>query len=97
MELARNGRIESLSATMVGRHVQRFGIVGQSRAVADLIQRIELVSATRNTVLITGETGTGKELVARAVHDRSAQKDLPFIKINCAAKYPLIDKNRAQP
>src|SRR3954447_4129381 len=63
----------------------RFGIVGRSRAIADMIRRIELVSATRSTVLITGETGTGKELVARAVHDRSAQRDLPFIKVNCAA------------
>ena len=43
------------------------------------------MSATRSTVLITGETGTGKELVARAVHNRSAQRDLPFIKVNCAA------------
>jgi hypothetical protein len=50
-----------------------------------MIQRIELVSATRSTVLITGETGTGKELVARAVHQRSAQRALPFVKVNCAA------------
>ena len=50
-----------------------------------MIRRIELVSATRSTVLITGETGTGKELVARAVHNRSAQQDMPFIKVNCAA------------
>ena len=70
---------------MCGRPAQRYGIVGQSRAVTDLIQRIELVSATRSSVLITGETGTGKELVARAVHDRSAQKHLPFVKVNCAA------------
>jgi transcriptional regulator with GAF, ATPase, and Fis domain len=62
-----------------------YGIVGHSRAIADVIRRIELVSATRSTVLITGETGTGKELVARAVHDRSAQRDMPFIKVNCAA------------
>ena len=61
------------SATMVGQHFHRYGIVGHSRAVADVIRRIELVSATRSTVLITGETGTGKELVARAVHDRSAR------------------------
>ncbi len=85
MEVARNVRIGSLSATMVGRHVQRYGIVGQCRAVADLIRRIELVSATRSTVLITGETGTGKELVARALHDCSARKNMPFIKVNCAA------------
>jgi transcriptional regulator with GAF, ATPase, and Fis domain len=70
---------------MVGQQAQRYGIVGHSRAIADVIRRIELVSATRSTVLITGETGTGKELVARAVHGRSAQQDMPFIKVNCAA------------
>jgi transcriptional regulator with GAF, ATPase, and Fis domain len=70
---------------MVDQRVHRYGIVGQSRAIAEVIRRIELVAASRSTVLITGETGTGKELVARAVHDRSAQHDLPFIKVNCAA------------
>jgi transcriptional regulator with GAF, ATPase, and Fis domain len=70
---------------MVGQYFERYGIVGQSRAIAQVIHRIELVSATRSTVLITGETGTGKELVARAVHNCSAQRDLPFIKVNCAA------------
>src|SRR5678815_4544639 len=64
---------------------QRYGIVGQSRAVSEVVRRIELVAATRSTVLITGETGTGKELVARAVHYASAQRDMPFIKVNCAA------------
>jgi transcriptional regulator with GAF, ATPase, and Fis domain len=59
--------------------------VGQSRAVADVIRRIELVAAARSTVLITGETGTGKELVARAVHHHSAQRAMPFIRVNCAA------------
>ena len=68
-----------------GQQAHRYGIVGRSRAVADVIRRIELVSATRSTVLITGETGTGKELVARAVHYRSAQRELPFVKVNCAA------------
>jgi transcriptional regulator with GAF, ATPase, and Fis domain len=62
-----------------------FGIVGRSRAVLDLIRRIEIISATRSTVLITGETGTGKELVARAVHGSSAQPGEPFIKVNCSA------------
>jgi len=71
--------------TVVGQHFHRYGIVGHSRAIAEVIRRIELVSATRSTVLITGETGTGKELVARAVHHRSAQRDMPFIKVNCAA------------
>jgi transcriptional regulator with GAF, ATPase, and Fis domain len=75
----------SFPSTIVGQHFEHYGIVGQSRAIDDLIQKIELVSASRSTVLITGETGTGKELVARAVHNRSAQRDMPFIKVNCAA------------
>ena len=65
--------------------VDTHGIVGRSAAIVDLIRRIELVAATRSTVLITGETGTGKELVARAVHQRSAQRDMAFVKVNCAA------------
>jgi formate hydrogenlyase transcriptional activator len=65
--------------------VQQYGIVGRSRAIANVIRRIELVSTTRSTVLITGETGTGKELVARALHSCSAQRDRPFVKVNCAA------------
>jgi len=50
-----------------------------------VIRQIELVSATRSTVLITGETGTGKELVARAVHSRDLRPHTPFVKVNCAA------------
>jgi transcriptional regulator with PAS, ATPase and Fis domain len=50
-----------------------------------VIQRAELVAETKSTVLITGETGTGKEMVARAIHHRSAQREMPLIKVNCAA------------
>ncbi len=85
MKLAR-GRLDgSPPSTIVGPYFDRYGIVGQSQAIADVIRCVELVSATRSTVLITGETGTGKELVARAVHNRSAQRGMPFIKVNCAA------------
>jgi len=62
-----------------------YGIIGRSRAVQDIIERAERVADTKSTVLITGETGTGKELVARAIHDRSPQRDMPLIKVNCAA------------
>ena len=62
-----------------------YGIIGRSRAMQEVIQRAELVAETKSTVLIIGETGTGKELVARAIHDRSAQRDMPLIKVNCAA------------
>ena len=85
MQLVTNNRSESLRPTLVGQHVHLHRIVGQSRAIAQVIRRIELVSATRSTVLITGETGTGKELVAHAIHSHSAQRDMPFIKVNCAA------------
>jgi transcriptional regulator with GAF, ATPase, and Fis domain len=51
----------------------------------DVINRAALVAETKSTVLITGETGTGKEMVARLIHHRSAQRDMPLIKVNCAA------------
>jgi two-component system, NtrC family, response regulator AtoC len=62
-----------------------YGIVGRSQAIVDLLKTIALVAETRSTVLITGETGTGKEMVGRAIHDRSPQRDKPLIKVNCAA------------
>ena len=62
-----------------------YGIVGNSRAVKELLARAERVAASKSTVLLTGETGTGKELVARAIHAKSAQRDMPLIKVNCAA------------
>jgi DNA-binding NtrC family response regulator len=62
-----------------------YGIVGNSRAVRELLARAEKVAESRSTVLLTGETGTGKELVARAIHARSSQRDRPLIKVNCAA------------
>jgi DNA-binding NtrC family response regulator len=62
-----------------------YGIVGRSRAMQDVITRAELVAETKSTILITGDTGTGKEMVARLIHHRSAQRDMPLIKVNCAA------------
>ena len=62
-----------------------YGIVGRSRVMEEIIQRAERVAETKSTVLITGETGTGKELIARAIHNRSAQRDMPLIRVNCAA------------
>jgi DNA-binding NtrC family response regulator len=62
-----------------------YGIVGSSAAMQAVIHQAERVAMSKSTVLITGETGTGKELVARAIHDRSAQRDMPLIRVNCAA------------
>jgi formate hydrogenlyase transcriptional activator len=60
-------------------------IVGGSEALKKALYLVERVAATGATVLILGETGTGKELLARAVHDLSARKDGPFIKVDCGA------------
>jgi len=63
----------------------QYGIVGRSRRVQDVIRTAEMVAKSKSTVLITGETGTGKEMVARAIHFHSAQRDMPLVKVNCAA------------
>ena len=60
-------------------------IVGQSRALAEAIEKVKLVASTDSSVLILGETGTGKELVARAVHSNSERRNRPLVKVNCAA------------
>ena len=62
-----------------------YGIIGRSRPIRDVITRAEMVAESKSTILLTGETGTGKELVARAIHERSAQRSMPMIKVNCTA------------
>ena len=65
-------------------------IVGQSDAIKYVLFKITQVAPTDSTVLITGETGTGKELAARAIHGASSRKDRPLIKINCGALAPTL-------
>ncbi|MDH3693127.1 MAG: sigma 54-interacting transcriptional regulator [Gammaproteobacteria bacterium] len=60
-------------------------IIGNSGPLQKLLRKIEQVAPTDATVLIQGETGTGKELIARAIHDRSERKDRPLVKVNCGA------------
>ena len=60
-------------------------IIGRSAAIRAVLRDIETVAPTGSTVLIYGETGTGKELVARAIHERSPRSNNPFVKLNCAA------------
>ncbi len=61
------------------------GIVGQSSALRHVLNLVDTVAPSDSTVLMLGETGTGKELIARAIHDRSRRKDRTFVKVNCAA------------
>jgi PAS domain S-box-containing protein len=65
-------------------------IVGTSRSLKAVLSRIAKVGPTDSTVLITGETGTGKELIARAIHKRSHRSGRPFISVNCAALPPTL-------
>ena len=68
------------------RTEHNFGdIVGESAALREVLKKVETVAPTDSTVLICGETGTGKELIARAVHDLSPRKGRTFVKLNCAA------------
>src|SRR5258708_542090 len=61
------------------------GVVGQSSALRQVLQLLDTVAPTDSTVLLLGETGTGKELLARGIHDRSRRKERTFVKLNCAA------------
>jgi formate hydrogenlyase transcriptional activator len=61
------------------------GIVGQSPALRQVLEMVEMVAPSDSTVLLLGETGTGKELIARAIHERSRRNQQAFVKLNCAA------------
>jgi len=62
-----------------------YNIVGRSEPMLKIYELIETVAPTRTTVLVVGETGTGKELIARAIHYHSRRKDKPFVAVNCSA------------
>jgi len=64
---------------------RQHGIIGESRGIREVLKLIDVVAPTDSTVLIHGETGTGKELVARAIHDSSPRRRAPFVTLNCAA------------
>jgi formate hydrogenlyase transcriptional activator len=61
------------------------GIVGKSQALRKVLEHVAIVAPTDSTVLLHGETGTGKELVARAIHNLSSRRDRPYVRMNCAA------------
>jgi formate hydrogenlyase transcriptional activator len=80
------GAVVTLRPVDQDRDPRRFEqIIGNSTALESVLEQVEQVAPTDSTVLIQGETGTGKELIARAVHNLSARCGRPFIKLNCAA------------
>ncbi|MGA2236325.1 MAG: sigma 54-interacting transcriptional regulator [Terriglobales bacterium] len=93
----RDGKFASVALSTVSRNMELYGseeirpgadfagIVGQSPALREVLQLVEMVAGTDSTVLLLGETGTGKELIARAIHERSRRKDRNFVKLSCAA------------
>lgn len=69
----------------LGEKFDRQSIIGQSAAMVRLLEMVEQVAPTQATILIAGESGAGKEVIANALHANSNRKDAPFVKINCAA------------
>ena len=86
MAEAMSQTLDEEASSLVDGSTRRFaGMLGKSKEMKSLFRKIEKVSRTNSTVLITGENGTGKELVARAIHRLSPRRDEKFIAVNCAA------------
>jgi Nif-specific regulatory protein len=82
---AQNRLQKVVEQTEPGRAPHAGGIVGESRAIRAVLEKVRIVARSHSTVLLRGESGTGKELFARALHDLSPRKDRPFVSVNCAA------------
>jgi formate hydrogenlyase transcriptional activator len=85
-EPARRKELSDFPQSVCERSLNEFeGIVGSSPALRAVVDQVQIVAPTLATVLIEGETGTGKELIARAIHMHSERRHRPFVKVNCAA------------
>ncbi|MGD1092640.1 MAG: sigma 54-interacting transcriptional regulator [Bryobacteraceae bacterium] len=84
-DLRERDRMENVDEEVVGTAHNFEEIIGSSAAMKRVLGQVEVVAPTDATVLILGETGTGKELIARAIHRMSPRRNLPFITLNCAA------------
>jgi two-component system response regulator HydG len=85
---AQNARLRQANVELKRRLDERFGfegVIGDSPQMHDVIERLKRIAPTNASVLIQGETGTGKELVAQAIHQNSPRKNRPFVALNCAA------------
>lgn len=78
-------RLEQENVVLKGKEFRRYSIVGKSQAMLQLYDQIAKAAPSKGRVLITGENGSGKELVARAIHHQSNRSSGPFIEVNCAA------------
>jgi transcriptional regulator with GAF, ATPase, and Fis domain len=79
------GRSRKSGREAAGAQLERHELIGSSTTLSDVIEQAELVAPADTTVLLIGETGTGKELVAHAIHTRSRRRARPFVAVNCAA------------
>jgi two-component system, NtrC family, response regulator HydG len=88
LRAAENARLRQTNLELKRRLDERFGfegVVGDSPQMRDVIEKLKRIAPTNASVLIEGETGTGKELVAQAIHQNSPRKNKPFVALNCAA------------
>jgi two-component system, NtrC family, response regulator HupR/HoxA len=80
----RQERIDELSSE-VGNRYSYSNMIGKSKPMQELYTMLEKIKSSESTVLVNGENGTGKELIAKAIHYNSARKDMPFVTVNCSA------------